>query len=125
MDTEACQLLLPQEKLIEIRSGLDHFVGQNRANTKQSIAGKLNFAAKVVRGGRTFLRRILDCINKLKRPHHKVRIEGSIKKDLVWWQSFMGQFNGMSRFIDDRPITPIHSDACQTSGGAFCEGDFL
>ena len=125
MDTEACQLLLPQEKLIEIRSGLDHFVGQNRANTKQSIAGKLNFAAKVVRGGRTFLRRILDCINKLKRPYHKVRIEGSIRKDLVWWQSFMGQFNGMSRFIDDRPITPIHSDACQTSGGAFCEGDFL
>ena len=28
MDTEACQLLLPQEKLTEIRSGLDHFVGQ-------------------------------------------------------------------------------------------------
>jgi hypothetical protein len=47
---------------------ISEFMGRARATKRQlqSLAGKLCHAAKVIRGGRTFLRRLFSCISKLK-----------------------------------------------------------
>ena len=84
IDTVACNLTLPQEKLVALRKILSEWKHKSRATKQQlqSLAGKLNFAARVVRGGRTFLRQILNCINKLKKCSHKTKLGGPVKRTL-------------------------------------------
>lgn len=126
IDTGTCELSLPETKLSQIQDKVSSFVHRKRATKQQlqSLAGSLNFAARVVRGGRTFLRRILDSIAKLRQQHHKVRLRGAIRGDIAWWNSFLKDFNGAAAFIEEAPITPILTDSCTTGAGAFCNGDF-
>ena len=126
LDTDRCEISLPWEKLCDIMHVLDGFLHRSRATKRQlqSIAGKLNFAARVVRGGRTFLRRILNSITRLKQPHHKTRLSGALKQDILWWHRFLHSFNGVAAFTDDTEIVPILTDACNVAGGSFCNGDF-
>ena len=126
-DTESCEISLPQEKLRDILQVTKSFLQRRRATKRQlqSLAGKLNFAAKVVRGGRTFLRRILNSIVQLRRPHHKAKLSAAARQDIHWWHSFLCSFNGVASFVEDVSIVPILTDACNSAGGAFCHGDFV
>ena len=126
LNSTLMQLSLPTEKLEKIRATLRQFKGKERATKRQlqSIAGKLNHAAKVVHGGRTFLRRIITCIGKLREGHHTCRLTGSVKKDITWWHNFMATFNGVSACIDSSLAVSVVTDACLDSGGAFYNGDF-
>ena len=85
--SETMSLSLPPDKLQKIQEVVLTFQHKHRATKRQlqSLAGKLNHAARVVRGGRTFLRHLLNAINKLRLPHHKTRIEGALKADIDWW----------------------------------------
>ena len=56
----------------------------------------MNFMAKVVKGGRTFLRRVLDAMNRLKRPFYKAQITSDLRKDFGWWLNFNRVFNGQA-----------------------------
>jgi len=126
LDSEAMSVTLPDEKLVNIREILREYLGKSRATKRQlqSLAGKLNYAASVVRGGRTFLRRLLDCINRLKYGHHKCRLTGDLMLDIRWWHDFMEQFNGKSACIEAHNAVSVMTDACLISGGAFYQGDF-
>ena len=61
IDTVFRQLCLPESKLCELRELLSDTLlkGSITKRDLQSLVGKLNFAARVVFGGRTFLRRII------------------------------------------------------------------
>lgn len=120
-------LRLPDEKIIQIREELARFQGMKRASKKQlqSLAGKLNFCASVVLGGRVFSRRIIDTINRLKADNHKVRLSGNIRADISWWQSFMTSFNGKSMLLDHQPITSVFTDSCDLAAGGIFNGDWF
>ena len=64
INSVSMQLSLPENKLLELRRELASFMGRQRASKQQlqSLAGKLNWAASVVYGGRAFLRRIINAI---------------------------------------------------------------
>ena len=57
LNTISCTASLPAEKLDQIRNEVNLFLEKRRASKHQlqSIAGRLNFASQVVRGGHTFL----------------------------------------------------------------------
>ena len=78
INTKLCTLSLPKDKLADIHAVLAQYLKMKRVSKRQLqvLAGKLNFAAKCVRGARTFLRRILNGIKSLKRPHHKIKLQG-------------------------------------------------
>ena len=85
IDTVFRQLCLPESKLCELPELLSDAL-LKRSITKrdlQRLVGKLNFAARVVFGGRTFLRRIIDVINTLSRPHHHIRINKQFKRRFI------------------------------------------
>jgi hypothetical protein len=126
IDTIRCELSLPEDKLSSIRTLVADFQARKRLTKQQlqSLTGKLNFAARVVRGARLFLRHFYDAIAGLKMRHHKLRLRGAIKQDLLWWDTFLSDFNGIAAFIDDTPVTPILTDSSLFAGGAFCNGDF-
>jgi hypothetical protein len=64
------------------------------------LNGKLNWVCKVVYGGRTFLRRLIDAQWSVKRAHHH-----SMRLDVEWWQQFLPQFNGQTELIPNKPLS--------------------
>ena len=91
----------------------------------QSLAGKLNFCASVVYGGRVFSRCIINTINLLKEGSHKIKLSSSIKADILWWHSFMASFNGRSILLDRQPVTSVFTDSCKLGAGAIYDGDWF
>ena len=85
----------------------------------QRVAGLMNFLAKVVKGGRTFSRRVIDSMNRLKRPFYKSRLTCDLRKDFRWWLSFCHVFNGKAINIYYSPVVEhVYTDAFFSGFGA-------
>ena len=67
-----------------------------RASLRQlpQLAGCLNWACQVDRGGRVYLRLILDLKKPLKFAHHKIVLPDSSFAGIHWWLQFLPMFNG-------------------------------
>ena len=78
---------LPEGKLRKFELLVDSALGQTRLTLKQlqALAGKLNWACSVVRGGRIYLCRLLDAMKPLKKARHNLRMTLRMKSDLLWW----------------------------------------
>ena len=120
-------LRLPEDKLTETKHIINEFAERSRASKRQlqSLAGKLNWACQVVRGGRSYLRRILDNINHLKQPGHKIKLSNAFKADIQWWQQFLKVFNGKTMFIKHSMINTVQVDACNMGSGICYQSDWM
>ena len=127
IDSTTMELRLPSAKLEELKAELSAFQLRRRASKKQlqSLAGKLNWASAVVRGGRVFLRRIINGIMHLQCDWHKLRISGEILQDIKWWHNFMSTFNGKSLLLKNMPITSVVTDACKSGAGGVFQNDWF
>lgn len=96
--SEALVLRLPPIKLLALKNRLVLWRGQ-RSCTKselQSLAGALQHACKVVRPGRTFLRRVFELLRGVHQGHHHIQLNGGMQSDLAWWDLFLDSWNGVS-----------------------------
>ena len=86
LDTVRQEMSLPEAKLEELQALISQFAKKHRVNKKQlqRLAGKLNWACRVVFGGRTFLRRVLDTMNALSSRTAKCRLSKEFHQDLGW-----------------------------------------
>lgn len=127
LDTLRCEMALPLDKLTDLVQVVAQFRTRRRANKHQlqQLAGKLNWACRVVYGGRTFLRRILDMLNALQSSTAKARLSAEFQADIHWWHSFLPHFNGRCAFLRQLPTTDVQTDACQLAAGAYFRGDWL
>ena len=127
LDSTTMSLRLPSDKLDRLNSLIASFSAKASASKRQlqSLAGSLNFACHVVHGGRTFLRRVIDCINKLKRPSHHTRLSSQFRADILWWKNFLVTFNGRSMMLDFRQPVYVQADASFRGFGAFCSDDWF
>lgn len=87
-----------------------------------AAGGSLNYACKAVRGGKCFLRGILDVMVPLRQYHQKEQLSAEFKKDLAWWLTHLRVFNGTVYYMPS--LVHVWVDACNISAGAFCEGDW-
>ena len=126
-DTNRLTLSLPAQKLSDLKDIVTGFLLCKRATKRQlqQLAGRLNWACKVVYGGRTFLRRVLDLMNTLSSSASKCRLTLDFHRDMTWWHEFLDIFNGQCDFHDFRPITDLQTDACSQAVGAFFQGDWF
>ncbi len=87
IDTLAVNFSLSAAKCAQFLQLLQEFKTKSRISKRQleSLIGKLNWAAQVVQGGRTFLHRLFDIKGQLKRSQHKVRLDETCKADIEWW----------------------------------------
>ena len=120
-------LSIPGEKLEDVASTMKSFMSCRKVTKRdiQSLVGKLNWITQCVYGGRFHMRRLIDKSNTLKKPWHRTHVTLEMKKDILWWLSFMQTFNGTMPMIDCRPATPCSIDSCKLAGGAFYQGDFV
>jgi hypothetical protein len=100
------QLSLPDDKLAALLSLLQAFADRESATKREieSLIGKLNFAATVVHGGRTFLRRMIDLIAPVEDHDAVVSLSTDFKADVQWWHDFAADWNGKEMMVDDTPI---------------------
>ena len=123
VDTMAGQLRLPTEKLHRLQSLLAEW-GNRKACTRrelESLTGLLNHACKVVRSGRSFLRRMLDLLHTVPmHPFnpHPIRLNRGFRADLAWWCLFVSHWNGVSFLAPPAhlPTLQLASDASGTWG---------
>ena len=101
MDTQAGSLRLPADKLGRLQALLSDW-GDRKACSRQeleSLIGLLNHACKVVRPGRSFLRRMINLLHTVPmhsmRPH-PIRLNREFRSDLAWWRLFTSEWNGVS-----------------------------
>lgn len=97
------------------------FLFQCRASKKQlqQLVGKLSWACRVVYGGQTFLRRILDMLNLFQSPSAKVPLSAEFHEDIRCWHCFLHYFNGKCNFLCQSPTTDVQTDVCLVAAGAY------
>ena len=108
LDSEACQLRLPQGTLEKLRDMVAKW-SRRKVCTKrelQSLAGYLSHACKVVRPGRRFLGGVFGLISQFRRQNHMVRLNAEFRADLEWWHVFVGSWNGVSMMLKERACSP-------------------
>jgi hypothetical protein len=94
----------------------------------ERLNGKLNWICKVVYGGRTFLRRLIDAQHSVSRPLHHVKVSGGMRLDLDWWQQFLPTFNGQTQLVPSMPVSydDLATDASSSYGyGVFVLGGYV
>ena len=119
INTNKCTLKVPSRKLQDIKSSITTFLHKRSASKRQlqQLAGRLNWAAKVVYGGRTFLRRILDLMNTLESSTSKCRLTLEFHRDIQWWAEFLDSFNGKCHFLSELPIVDVQTDSSSFAAG--------
>ena len=131
IDTVEKELRLPQDKLADLQSMITQWRGRKACRKREllSLIGSLSHACKVVRSGRTFLRRLIDLSTKAARLDHFIRLNAEARADLEWWYQFIGPWNGVSLLSSlsaQTPAATIYSDASGSWGcGAICQGHWF
>ena len=126
IDTLASQLRLPTDKLQRLRALLEEW-GDRRACPRrelESLIGLLNHACKVVRSGRSFLRRMIDLLHSVPMNRLRPHLNREFRSDLAWWQTFSRDWNGVSFLPPPALLPPVEmaSDASGSWGcGAWCD----
>ena len=122
IDSIRFELWLPAEKLGRLQETIQRWT-RRRSCTKQeleSLLGHLSHAATVIPQGRVFLRQLFPLISLNRAPHHFIRLNASARADLLWWHTFLRDWNGSSFFAVMATSAEVFSDASGTFGcGAF------
>ena len=127
IDSIAMTTEIPQVKIIELHDILKKTLAKEKLSKKylQSLAGKLNFAAQCVYGGRFYLRRIFDQIGRLNKPWHRTRVTQDMRADIRFWVDCLSVLNGSFPIVDTRPLAPLFIDACPVAAGACFGREFV
>jgi hypothetical protein len=122
-------LSLPPKKLDEVRQLLTSWAGKRKCTKKQLqvLIGKLNWCSKVVRGGHTFSRNLINMLTCIQKPFHYVRLTPGAKSDINWWIVGLSKFHGFASFNCDipEPSYTFATDACLIGGAGHFSSDWF
>ena len=128
-DSINMRLVLPQQKIDKLYSELDFFQNRSRATKRQlqKLCGILSYCAKVIKGARTFSRRVIDLLKGLPDGNPRIRLTKDFHKDLSWWRQCASRFNGEAYVIvrntGDGPI--FHTDSSMSGYGIVHDYDWV
>ncbi len=127
IDSIAMELRLPGDKLTRLREDLAAWRSQKACKKREllSLIGVLSHASRVVRAGRSFLRRLIDLSMVPRHLEHYVRLNAGARSDIEWWSRYASAWNGISMMHLPNLSTPtavVTSDASGSWGcGAYSE----
>ena len=121
IDSQAEELRLPADKLLALKEALMYWQEKKACRKRDllSLIGSLSHAAKVVRPGRAFLRRLIDLSTQAKELDHYIRLNLDARSDIVWWNCFVEAWNGTSlvtSILSNPPDITIATDASGSWG---------
>ncbi|XP_053395078.1 uncharacterized protein LOC123524041 isoform X1 [Mercenaria mercenaria] len=124
IDTSTLMASLPDEKVTTLQQILFSCKKKRKVTLKQlqSVIGHLNFACKVIKPGRCFLRRLHDLTVGKTKGYHYIKLTKDSRADLDLWYTFLQKYNGCTLLTNDRFVSSVtlklHSDAASTKGFA-------
>ena len=74
----------------------------------------------MVRPGRTFLCRLFKLLSVTKKDHHHIALWAAAKSDIIWWDTFLEQWNGVSVIPAAVPRHVSHHVSTNASGSTGC-----
>lgn len=88
-DSVNMTMSLQDRKLERLSQEIEFFKGRSRATIRQlrRLCGIMSYASRVVRGGRTFSRRVIDLLKNLPVGATRIRLSAQFRADLEWWSS--------------------------------------
>jgi hypothetical protein len=97
IDTAHMSISVDPERIQDILDVLRLIQGWKAAKKRdlEGLAGKMSFVCSVVPGGRTFMREILDTMNKFRSKSHWAHLSQGFREDMAWWQRFAQKWNGV------------------------------
>ena len=103
IDSVAMELRLPAHILDKLRLLVSEFRSKDSCSRRelQVLAGHLIHASTVVRGGRTFSRRVINLLKFLGKDVSFCALPSWFESDLDWCLSFCEVFNGKAKIIVD------------------------
>ena len=115
LDTVRMETRLPDDKLARLKAEVVSWLDKRKATKRQvlSLVGLLQHAAKVVRAGRIFVRRMYSVAAQVKELDHFTRLNKGFRSDLFWWHTFVREWNGCS-FLKGVAGAPLPQIAIQT-----------
>ncbi len=122
IDTITFELRLPADKLAQLQDQIQSWGIRKfcRRRELESLLGHLSHAATVVKNGKTFLRQLFTLLASTERPYQFIRLNHSARADILWWKTFLHDWNGLSFFPRANPTIEVLSDASGSFGcGAF------
>ena len=128
-DSVNMRLLLPEDKLSKLANELRFFEGKVRATKRQlqRLCGILSYTSKVIKGARTFSRRVIDLLKALPDGNIRIKLSAEFHSDLEWWRRWSPHFNGSAYIIDrnwgDGPT--MYSDASLSGYGVVFDDDWI
>ena len=121
-------LSLPEKKLLETKDMIRRWSTLSKCTKRelQSLIGRLNWCARVVHGGRTFMRELINLLPRAKEPYHHIRLSRPAKNNILWWKEALVVFHGNTPFCSDIPLPTyvFATDACMKGGGAHFYDDW-
>lgn len=125
VDSVKREFRLSEEKLAEIYHELQKWYNTKRCTKREllSLIGKLIFASRVVRAGRTFVSRLIDLSKKVKYLHYKINMSKSARADIEWWLQCIHSHNGVASFPGEWVTSEtlnMFTDASDSGVGAVC-----
>ena len=129
INTKTMQIRISNERMYEIRSELNMWRYRTTATKRQiqSLVGKLNFCATVVRSGRLFFSRILNTLRAMSNEQ-EIELSEEFQRDINWWISLLPDFNGISVIPDEKWVGPnkiFSTDASLVALGGWSEGEYF
>lgn len=122
LDSVTQTACLPLVKVNRILQLLHRWSRKSTCNRREleSLIGHLHHACRVVRPGRTFLRRMINLLCCFRNSSHPIRLNVEFRRDLQWWLSFFQSWNGVSFFLSPAvsplPDLVVSSDASGALG---------
>ena len=130
VDVTNSELRISQDRVSEVRSLLAEWKESKECSKRKllKLIGKLAFAARVVRSGRAFLGRLIALSKKVKGLHHRIKITGEARRDLIWWDRCLETHNGVTTTCVDwsvGQIEHIYTDASNFGYGGVWGGEWF
>ena len=120
IDSQQGELRLPADKLQRLTDAVATWLSKKKCTRKEleSLISTLHHACKVIRPGRSFLRRAISLLSAAKQRHHHICLNVEFRSNMMWWQMFASRWNGAAIIIPQGPpdVTIITSDASESWG---------
>ena len=114
-------MLVDDDKIVELKSLLTSWSRKTvaRKGELQSNLGKLLWVSKTVRFSRVFVSRIISEIRKLPSQSSKTTLSRELRKDFLWWDTFLITFSGVELIPPPYVSQSVFGDAYPQGGGSW------
>lgn len=119
--------VLPESKLQKTSEAVSAMLEKKWASYKslERLAGLLAHCAALIKGGRTFCRRLYTVL-KATKGKRRIHLSPVVKQDLRWWKAFLRIFNGSCPIrTNTTDRLEVYTDASGTGFGAWTSADYL